>query len=685
MSDRRRLEFELRFLFSNASGRVGWALALLLGLMVAPRTDLRAAGESAIPAADFFKRPDFAGLKLSPSGKRMAALVASQEGRMQLAVFETDDLTKSRIVASYRNADVASVDWVNDDRLVYSLADRQRALLEQGQGRGLYAVGADGASQPRTVIHEQYALDWSATHYIQRALDPNHLLDSVLRDGSNDVLVDRYAFSNAGELESIALLRVNTVTGEVKGLSQGAPPHVFDWTVDAQGRPRAVLTQWDGKEKLFWKPQADGPWVQVSESALFENHNLGPIYVDSDDRMYAAAPSEDPAGTSALIRIDMASDGAKRTPLFSAEGYDFIGSLVRNSKGSVLGIRYLTDARSTYWFDPDLKKIQERIDTLLPGTNNRLDCGGCDQHGKILVTSTSDRQPGAHYLYDVAADKLASVAQSRPWIKPKGMAMRDMVRIQARDGLSLPVHVTRPAGVQGAAPMVVLVHGGPYVRGGEWHWDADSQFLASRGYVVIEPEFRGSLGFGWRHFHAGWKEWGMKMQDDVADAARWAIKQGYADPKRVCIAGASYGGYAALMGLIRDPNLYRCGVDYFGVTDIDLLYSITWSDADAQYQRYGMPVLIGDREKDAAQLAATSPIKLASRVTQPLLMAYGADDRRVPIDHGVKFRDAVSATNKQVDWVVYPEEGHGFRLPEDKIDFWTRVDKFLDKNLKNAP
>ena len=203
--------------------------------------------------------------------------------------------------------------------------------------------------------------------------------------------------------------------------------------------------------------------------------------------------------------------------------------------------------------------------------------------------------------------------------------------------------------------------------------------------MVVEPEFRGSTGFGWKHFRAGWKQWGLAMQDDVADAAQWAVKQGYADPKRICIAGASYGGYAALMGLIRNPELFRCGIDFFGVTDIDLIYSITWSDARDQDQRYGMPVMVGDRVKDAAQLAATSPIKLAARVTQPLLMAYGADDRRVPIDHGTQFRDAVEKTNKDVDWVVYPEEGHGFRVTANEIDFWTRVDKFLDQNLKKAP
>jgi dipeptidyl aminopeptidase/acylaminoacyl peptidase len=314
-----------------------------------------------------------------------------------------------------------------------------------------------------------------------------------------------------------------------------------------------------------------------------------------------------------------------------------------------------------------------------------LDCGGCEDIDNVLVTSTSDRSPAVYRLFRASKNALEPIAASRPWIKSQDMAATDMVRIAARDGLDIPVYVTRPNGQKAPAPTVVLVHGGPWVRGGEWSWRADAQFLASRGYVVVEPEFRGSTGYGFKLYKAGWKQWGLAMQDDVADAAQWAIKQGYADPKRVGIAGASYGGYATLMGLVRNPELFRCGVNWVGVTDIDLMYSITWSDFSESWKRYGMPTLIGDREKDSAQLAATSPIKQAEKIAQPLFMAYGSIDRRVPIDHGTQMRDALRKTNSKVEWKVYSEEGHGWLLPANNIDFWTRVEEFLDKNLKNAP
>jgi dipeptidyl aminopeptidase/acylaminoacyl peptidase len=263
------------------------------------------------------------------------------------------------------------------------------------------------------------------------------------------------------------------------------------------------------------------------------------------------------------------------------------------------------------------------------------------------------------------------------------MARRDFVKYKARDGMEIPAWLTIPRdGKSGARPMVVLVHAGPYMRGGLWGWEPQSQFLASRGYVVLEPEFRGSRGYGFAHFKAGWKQWGLAMQDDIADGTRWAIEKGYADPKRVCIAGADYGGYAALMGLVNDPDLYRCGVEWLGVTDIELMYTAAWSDTSDEYKTFGMPVLIGDRTKDAAQLKATSPLQQASRIRRPLLLAYAARDPTVPIEHGEKFRDAVMKTNHDVEWVAYEgERAHRWVMLKTALDFWTRVEKFLARNI----
>jgi dipeptidyl aminopeptidase/acylaminoacyl peptidase len=269
------------------------------------------------------------------------------------------------------------------------------------------------------------------------------------------------------------------------------------------------------------------------------------------------------------------------------------------------------------------------------------------------------------------------------------MGRQTLVHYKARDGQDIPAWLTLPNGKQTGQhlPLVVLVHGGPFARGAAWEWNAEAQFLASRGYAVLAPEYRGSQGFGERHFKLGWKQWGLAMQDDLADGARWAIAQGTADARRICIAGAGYGGYATLMGLAKDPELYRCGIDRAGITDINLLYNGSWrytSSLSEGWKEYGMPQLVGDQVRDAAQLKATSPLLLADKIKQPLLLAYGGADTQVPLNHGLAFRDAVKAGNARVEWVEYQEEGHNLALPKNRIDYWSRVETFLDKNIGAA-
>jgi dipeptidyl aminopeptidase/acylaminoacyl peptidase len=287
------------------------------------------------------------------------------------------------------------------------------------------------------------------------------------------------------------------------------------------------------------------------------------------------------------------------------------------------------------------------------------------------------------FLLDRSTLKLQLIGAARPWIDAASTAEVDFVRIKSRDGMEIPTYITKPKG-NGPFPTVVLIHGGPHVRGSVWGFNPETQFLASRGYLVIEPEFRGSLGYGDTWFRAGWRQWGLKMQDDMTDTAQWAITKGLADPKRVAIAGGSYGGYAAMMGLVKEPSLFKAGLNFVGVTDIELLYTIGWSDtAGSTWEKFGMPKLIGDREKDIDQFRKTSPLLLAGQIKQPVFMAYGEDDLRVPLPHGTKLRDAlIRAGNTQVEWNQYPNEGHGFLLEKNKVDFYSRMEKFLAKHLK---
>ncbi len=665
---------------SRLLARFGAALGCMFAVLGSP-----AAAPPSVE--DYFKPDAFADVRLSPSGKRVAATIPSSSGRRALAIVDIADQSKSKVVASYSNADILGVQWVNDERLVYRVLDLQESRANQLDGRGLFAVDADGKDSPRALIAPKWMDDETGSRIGGRILQPDHTLRQVLRDGSDDVLVVRWIWTNTNELSHLNLFRLNTRTGSLRNLSTGAPEGVRSWTVDRLGEPRSVVTESAGKLALHWKVNASASWTKIHEAPSAEGIIFWPEYIESESRIYAVARVAPDRDVASLVAMNPgAADAGKLAaePLLTAAGFDFRGDVVHKRSGPVLGVTYLTEARATHWFDPAMKKIQQQVDTLLPASNNLLDCGDCENVENVLVTSSSDRSPLVYRIFRVSKGTVEPLAAARPWIKPQEMAMTDMVRINARDGLSIPVYVTRPNGQKTAGPAVILVHGGPYVRGVEWKWRDEVQFLASRGYVVIEPEFRGSKGYGDKLYRAGWKQWGLAMQDDIADAALWAIKQGYADKDRICIAGASYGGYATLMGLVRNPELFRCGVEWVGVTDIDLMYSIHWSDADSEYKRYGMPVLIGDREKDAAQLAATSPINLAAKITQPLFMAYGGVDKRVPIEHGTKMRDAISKTNSKVEWKVYAEEGHFWMRPENEFDFWKRVETFLDKNLKSA-
>jgi dipeptidyl aminopeptidase/acylaminoacyl peptidase len=305
-----------------------------------------------------------------------------------------------------------------------------------------------------------------------------------------------------------------------------------------------------------------------------------------------------------------------------------------------------------------------------------------------VVRSFSDRDPGLLLLYraDVEpAQRLSLISRARRDLDTSRMASIDFQRIKARDGREIPVWLTVPPGRKAGdkGPAVVMVHGGPWVRGGHWRWKPMEQFLASRGYVVVSPEFRGSTGYGSAHFRAGWKQWGRAMQDDVADAARWAIAQGWAD--RLCIAGASYGGYATYMGLVNDPDLYKCGVAWVGVADPFLYLEGSWwvrDDISGEGRRYDLKAMVGDAERDRAALEAVSPVVQAARIKTPLLMAYGEADKRVPIQHGERLRKAMRAAGAEPEWISYPTEGHSWIKLETKVDFARRFEAFLDKHLK---
>jgi len=421
-----------------------------------------------------------------------------------------------------------------------------------------------------------------------------------------------------------------------------------------------------------------GDWKKVAEFQSLAGDAMAPRFVGPDGSLYVEAGQGD---QTAVFTLDAASGKLSAAPVAASKGFSLHPEFVADDK-KLLGLRYTIDAEITQWLDDGMKALQATFDAMLPATGNRISVPMRGDSPWVLVQAFADVQPTVSYIYNRQTRKLIRLGVSLPAIDPKQMGQTDFVRFKARDGLMIPAYLTLPPGeAKKNLPLVVLVHGGPWVRGASWHFDPEVQFLASRGYAVLQPEFRGSTGYGRKLFEAGFKQWGRAMQDDVADGARWAIAQGFADAKRICIAGASYGGYATLMGLVNDPELFRCGINWVGVTDPLMMFSVSWSDITDESKKYGYAKLIGDPAADAAMLKAVSPIENASKIKQPLLLAYGAWDTRVPIVHGEKFRDAIKPHNPNVEWVVYDNEGHGWAKPETRVDFWNRVEKFLARNL----
>ena len=634
------------------------------------------------PAESFFGHAQFGSATLSPNGRLLAVVLGAQGKRDSLAVIDLAD-NKIYPTAGFEDADIGQVQWVNNKRLLFDTTDKQLGARDVDFGPGLYAKNFDGSAFKQLAHRtgQQFLIDGTRAG-IQETLPWNTFM--MRQSGAQDsefVYVTSPQYDAKGEVIRVELLRLNTLTGRSRPVE--APPHAMRWLLDQRGEPAIAITAERDEASVYYREPAAKAWKKMTSYSMYADSDAySPLAFGPDGTLYVATNAG--KDKESVYALDIASGKMNPTPLVDSADYDFDGELIMG-RDKLLGFTMLGDSSMTLWLDSAMKAVQADVDRQLANSANLVTVPVRPETPWVLVTAFSDVQPRTLLLYNTETKTFKSIGSARPAIKAAQMGTQEVVRYKARDGLVIPAWLTIPAGGRRTGlPLVVLVHGGPYVRGGAWGWSAETQFLASRGYAVLEPEFRGSTGFGDAHFRAGWKQWGLAMQNDIADGAKWAIAQGIVDPKRMCIAGASYGGYAALMGLVNNAELFKCGVNWVGVTDIDLLYNGSWGfddDISTRYRKYGMPRLVGDPVKDAAQFKATSPLHQAARINQPLLLAYGGADRRVPLYHGEKFYKAVKQTNPNVEWIVYADEGHGWALPKNEIDFWNRVERFLERNI----
>jgi dipeptidyl aminopeptidase/acylaminoacyl peptidase len=609
-------------------------------------------------AAQYAAPPALYNVVLSPSGRRAAMIVTDKtDGRRVLAMLDLPPKAPPKVIASYGDGDVTQAFWLTEDRLVFD-GRQSREMRRSGSG-SLFAVNHDGSDL--RMLGNWPIVGW--------------------RPGTAEIFVSEDRWDTSGEWAGSRAARLDTLSGRLTPIHAGAPTYASVW-VFAGDEPRAVRVLRKGRDQLYLRQPGTEQWDLVSDVPLSDPRAMQPLSFESDTELLVRTNAG--GNTEGLFIFDLKKRALDPEPLLRSPRYDL--DSVRYDKlhrraiaGSVTG-----DRPQTVWFDAKLAALQKSLDASLPPERtNTVLCTDCETSAFYVVDSRSDRHPGEFLLYDPAQRTLQTLGVARPGIAPETQGRRSFHWIKARDGLPLPVVVTHPPGSDAKQPLpaVVLVHGGPWVHGSSTLWETEAQFLATRGWRVIQPQFRGTLGFGARHVGASFKQWGQRMEDDLTDALAWSVQQGLVDDKRVCIYGASYGGYAALMGPVRDPAIYRCAVSLVGVTDIMLMFENYMSDLSSDSKTYSMPQRIGDPVAEREMLNTYSPLRRVADIKVPVLLGVGLLDRRVPRDHADAFESAARRAGVNVERVNY-DEGHGFSVPANRADFWTRLEAFLNRHIQ---
>lgn len=598
-----------------------------------------------LPLEDFFRNPNISNLKLAPSGCHLAFLQPWQT-RMNIFVQKTRGGEAVR-VTSASERDIPAFLWKGDERIVY-IQDSQGDENYQ-----LFAVSPNGQSMqsltPFPGVQARIVDDLE--HH------PSDILIALNR--RNPQLHDVY--------------RINVFTGDMRLVAEN-PGNISSWITDHDGRVRAATTTDGVNTSLLYRDGESEPFRVILTTSFKES--LSPLFFTFDNRhLYAA--SNIGRDKTCIVEYDVAQ-GKEVKEIFSHPQVDVEQLLCSRERKVITGVVFTTWKNHYHFFDAWRRDLQETLEKRLPGYEVQVLSMSKDER-RVVARTYSDRTLGTYYFYDAVSGELRKVADLTPWFDEAQMAEMRPISYTTRDGLTIHGYLTLPRGKKPERlPVVVNVHGGPWHRD-TWGYHWEVQFLANRGYAVLQMNYRGSTGYGRQFWEASFKEWGRKMQDDISDGVRWLIGQGVADEKRVAIYGGSYGGYAVLAGLAFTPDLYACGVDYVGVSNLfTFMKSIPpyWQQhLDMMYEMIGHP------EHDRALLHAASPVFHADNIRAPLLIAQGANDPRVNKNEADQMVAALKAKGIDVPYVVKDNEGHGFRNQENRFEFYRAMEAFLEKYI----
>lgn len=608
-----------------------------------------------LPLEDFFANPQRGYFNISDDGNMLGFMeptsLDGQPARMNIYVQSIQDGKPSgepRRLTSETARDIGGYFWKGSGTVLYA--------KDFGGDENFHVLAVDVKSGKVTDLTPFDGARAMITDDLED--DPDHVL--ISHNHRNPQAFDVY--------------RVNVHTGESTRVAEN-PGNIIGWQTDHAGRVRAALAS-DGLNTVLLYRDSEDEAFRPLITTDYKTQVTPALFTFDDKRLYAL--SNRGRDRLALVEIDPAKPDAE-TVLFEPDEVDLDGVGYSRLRKVLTVAAYQTDLPRRKFFDKQTEALHAAIAKQLPDYEFTLQ-SGTRAEDRYIVAAYNDRTPGARYLYDVKANTLSKLADINPKLPEARMARIQPVTYQSRDGLTLHGYLTLPPGREAKdLACVVNPHGGPWARD-SWGFNAETQFLANRGFCVLQINFRGSTGYGRKFWEAGFGQWGLAMQDDITDGVHWLVKQGIADPKRIGIYGGSYGGYATLAGVTFTPDLYAAAVDYVGVSNL-----FTFMNTIPPYWAPLMPKfheMVGHPERDKERLAATSPALHVDRIKTPLFIAQGARDPRVNKAESDQVVEALKKRGVEVEYMVKDNEGHGFHNDENKFAFYRAMEAFLKEHLK---
>jgi dipeptidyl aminopeptidase/acylaminoacyl peptidase len=608
-----------------------------------------------IPLEHFFDNPEKAGGRISPDGTRLSYL-APERGRLNVWVRTVggDDDT---CVTHDHVRGIRSHSWSRDSsRILYS--------QDQGGNENFHVYAAD-LSRPGDP-----SVDLTPFHDVRAGIvdvpwdDPAHVLVSM----------------NRRNPQCFDVHRLDLGTGTLEVVAEN-PGNIAGWHTDNAGRLLAASAQTSaGDTEILVRASEDEDFHSLT---VYANEDGGNVYGFTPDGAALWVGSARDADLTRLVRLDLAT--GEETLIHAHGEVDLSGPVLRSRTGELLAVLYMVDRLEVAFLDDDFERKWRRAAELHHGDLSGLSMD--DEERTWVVSFDDDREPGATFLLDTSTGEHEFLFRPRPTLDPAHLAPMRTVRITSRDGYTLHCCLALPLGVEPEAlPMVLVVHGGPWARD-TWGYDPEAQFLANRGYAVLQVNYRGSTGFGKAFLHAAEHEFAGKMHDDLIDAVEWAVAESIADRERVAIYGGSYGGYATLVGVTFTPDVFAAAIDYVGPSSLVTLVR--------SFPPYWRPFLqgswyrfVGDpgteeepNEEVVADLWARSPLSRVDAIRTPLLVAQGANDPRVTKQEADQIVAALAERGVEVEYLLKEDEGHGFANPENRLDLYRAMERFLAEHL----